>query len=80
MDYRGLNDVTRKDYYPLPLIKETLSGILKAKYFIKMDIITTFHKIHIIKGQKWIIKFCTCYKLFKYLVTRFGLIKTPVIF
>ena len=30
MDYRGLNDITRKNRYPLPLIKETLSGISKA--------------------------------------------------
>ena len=27
IDYRGLNDITRKDQYPLFLIKEILSGI-----------------------------------------------------
>ena len=45
MDYRGLNNITRKDYYPLPLIKETLSGISKIRYFMKLDITAAFHKI-----------------------------------
>ena len=49
MDYRGLNNIIRKNRYPLLLIKETLSGILKVKYFIKLDITAVFHKIHIIK-------------------------------
>ena len=50
VDYRGLNDITRKDRYPLPLIKETLSGISKARYFTKLDITAAFYKIRIIKG------------------------------
>ena len=50
MNYQGLNNITKKNYYPLPLIKETLSGILKTRYFIKLDITAEFHKIRIIKG------------------------------
>ena len=50
MDYRGLNDITKKDQYPLPLIKETLSGILKVRYFTKLDITAVFYKICIAKG------------------------------
>ena len=50
MDYRGLNDITKKNQYPLPLIKETLSGISKVKYFTKLNITAVFYKIRIIKG------------------------------
>ena len=50
VDYRGLNDITRKDRYPLPLIKETLSGISKVRYFTKLDITAAFYKIRIAKG------------------------------
>ena len=50
IDYRGLNNITRKNHYPLPLIKETLNGILKVKYFTKLNIITVFYKIRIVKG------------------------------
>ena len=50
MDYRGLNNITRKNQYPLPLIKKILSGILKVRYFIKLDITAVFYKIRITKG------------------------------
>ena len=50
VDYRGLNDIIKKNRYSLPLIKETLSGILKARYFTKLDILVTFYKIRIVKG------------------------------
>ena len=50
VDYQGLNNIIRKDHYPLPWIKETLSNISKVKYFMKLDIITAFHKIRIAKG------------------------------
>ena len=52
MDYRGLNNITKKNQYPLPLIKETLSGISKVRYFTKLNITVAFHKIRIAKGQK----------------------------
>ena len=50
VNYRGLNDIIRKDQYPLPLIKETLNGILKVRYFIKLNITAVFYKIRITKG------------------------------
>ena len=50
MDYRGLNNITKKNQYPLLLIKETLSGILKVRYFTKLNITAVFYKIRITKG------------------------------
>ena len=50
VDYRGLNNITKKDRYPLLLIKETLNGILKVRYFTKLDITAVFYKIRIAKG------------------------------
>ena len=50
MNYRGLNNIIRKDRYLLPLIKETLNGISKVRYFIKLDITAVFYKIYITKG------------------------------
>ena len=47
VDYRALNRISKKDRYPLPLIQETLSGISKAKWFTKLDVIAAFHKIRI---------------------------------
>ena len=50
VDYWGLKNITRKNRYPLLLIKEILSGTLKAKYFIKLNITAVFYKIRIVKG------------------------------
>ena len=45
VDYRGLNNLSVKDRYPLPLIRETLRNISKAKWFTKLDIIVAFYKV-----------------------------------
>jgi len=37
VDYRGLNEITIKNRYPLPLIQETLTKLCKAKWFTKQD-------------------------------------------
>ena len=50
MDYHSLNNITRKNQYLLPLIKEILSGISKVRYFKKLNITAVFHKIRIAKG------------------------------
>ena len=49
MDYQGLNDITKKNQYPLPLIKEILSNISKIRYFTKLNITAVFYKIRITK-------------------------------
>jgi hypothetical protein len=38
IDYRKLNNMTRKDRYPLPLLNKTLAQINRAKVFIKLNI------------------------------------------
>jgi len=38
VDYRGLNRLTRKDLYPLPLIPDLLDHLRTAKRFTKLDL------------------------------------------
>jgi hypothetical protein len=52
VNYRALNAFTQKNRYLLPLIKETLNSLNKARWFIKLDIIAAFHKIRIAEGEK----------------------------
>jgi hypothetical protein len=52
VDYRGLNRITKKDYYLLPLIYETLWNISKARWFTKLNVITMFYKLRILEGDK----------------------------
>ena len=52
IDYRRLNQITKKDRYPLPLIYETLRNISKARWFTKLDVIAAFHKIRVTEGDE----------------------------
>ena len=47
VDYRGINTITKKDRYPLPLIKETLNALNSAKWLTKFDVSAAFHRIRI---------------------------------
>jgi hypothetical protein len=38
VDYRKLNDVTRKDCFPLPRIDDTLDTLAGAKWFPTLDL------------------------------------------
>jgi len=80
VDYRWLNAITRKDRYPLPLIRETLRSISRAKWLTKLDVTAAFHKIRIAKGDEWKTAFRTRYGLYEWLVTPFGLTGAPATF
>lgn len=80
VDYRGLNAITRKDRYPLPLIRETLAAISKAKWLTKLDVSAAFHKIRMAKGEEWKTAFRTRYGLFEWKVCPFGLTGSPATF
>ena len=80
VDYRGLNAVTKKDRYPLPLISEAIDRRQTAKYFTKLDIKDAYHNIRVRHGDEWKTAFWTRYGLFKYTVMPFGLTNTPAMF
>ena len=80
VDYRGLNAVTVKNWYPLPLISETLNCLSWAKIFIKLDIIAAFNRLCIWEEDESPTVFCTHFELFEYLVMLFGLCNGPASF
>ena len=80
IDYRGLNAVTRKDRYPIPLIKETLEAVGRSKWLTKLDVSSAFHRIRIAKGEEWKTAMRTRYGSYEWLVTPFGLSGGPATF
>jgi len=80
IDYRGLNAITRKDRYPLPLIRETLGALGRAKWLTKLDVSSAFHRIRIAKGEEWKTAFRTRYGLYEWKVCPFGLANAPATF
>lgn len=61
IDYRGINSITKKDRYPLPLIKETLNSLNSATWLTKLDVSAAFHRIRMAEGEEWKTAFRTRY-------------------
>ena len=80
MDYRGLNAITKKDRYPLPLIKETLRTLSQARYLTKLDVSQAFHQIRMAKGEDRKTVFRTRNGLYEWNVVPFGLTGAPATF
>jgi transposase InsO family protein len=77
IDYRKLNNLTRKDRYPLPLLDETLARLSKAKVFTKLDIRQAFHRIRMDPASEDLTTFRTRYGTYKCKVLPFGLTNGP---
>jgi len=79
-DYRALNEVTKKDRHPLPLISEALDRLGGVNYFTKLDIKDAYHKSRIREGDEWKTTFSTKLGTYEYLVMPFGLCNAPAAF
>ena len=53
VNYRGLNNLSIKNRYPLPLIGELLDKLGKARQFTQLDLTSAYHQTKIHKGDKW---------------------------
>ena len=59
VDYWGLNKITKKDHYPLPLISDLLDTPRKARLYTKIDLRHAYHLVRIAEGDEWKTTFCT---------------------
>ncbi|KAG6328823.1 hypothetical protein ID866_10266, partial [Astraeus odoratus] len=80
IDYHGLNKISKKDQYPLPLISNLLDSPSKGKVYTKIDLCHTYDLICIAPGDEWKTAFHTHYGSFKWLVMPFSLSNTPAAF
>lgn len=61
VDYHKLNDITKKDRYPIPLIEETLARLARARIFTKLDVRHSFNRIRLKESIEDLTTFWTCY-------------------
>ena len=80
IDYRGFNNLTIKNRYPLPLIGESLDRLGRAKRFTQLNLTSAYHRMRIREGDEWKTAFRTRYGHFEYQVMPFGLTNTPASF
>ena len=52
VNYWGLNKLTMKNWYPLPLINELLDRLGQAKRFTHLDLISAYHQMRVKEGDE----------------------------
>ena len=80
IDYRGINEITVKNRYPLPLISSAFELVQGAKVFTKLDLRNAYHLVRIKAGDEWKTAFNTPSGHYEYLVMPFGLTNAPAVF
>ena len=65
IDYKRLNELTKKDTYPILLIKEILAQLKNAKVFTKIDICQVFHKLKMAANSEDLTTFALQFGAFK---------------
>ncbi|KAI2647117.1 Transposon Tf2-6 polyprotein [Labeo rohita] len=80
IDYRGLNDITVKFRYPLPLVPAALEQLRQVKYFTKLDLRAAYNLIRIREGNEWKTAFSTSSGHYEYCIMPFGLANSPSVF
>ncbi|KAI2656613.1 Transposon Tf2-9 polyprotein [Labeo rohita] len=80
IDYRGLNDITIKNRYPLPLMSSAFEILQGAKIFTKLDLRNAYHLVRIKEGDEWKTAFNTPLGHFEYRVLPFVLANVPSVF
>ena len=79
-DYRYLNEYTKPNAYPLPLISDLMVKLKGSEYFTKLDIRWGYNNVQIKESDRWKAAFITNRGLFEPNVMFFGLRNSPATF
>ena len=80
VDYRKLNQVTRRDSFPMPRIDDTLDWLEKARWFTTLDLTAGYWQIPMDDRDKEKTAFRTRKGLFEFNTMPFGLVNAPATF
>ena len=67
IDYRGLNTMTVRDSYPLPIIDDVLAKVGTGKVFSKIDLFSGYWQVLMHKPDIEKTAFCTSSGLYEYI-------------
>lgn len=78
VDYRKLNALTKKNYYPIPLIHKIMAQLSGKKWFTRLDIVATFNYLWIHPDSVEYTTFKTLFGMYQYNIILFGLTGAPI--
>lgn len=80
IDYRRLNNVTKKDSYPLPCIDNTLDRLGGSKFFLAMDLASGYWQIELPESEQEKCAMITASGLYQPMCMPQGLCNAPATF
>jgi hypothetical protein len=80
INYRALNKIIVRNWYPIPRINDLLDQLTGAKYFSKIDLKFGYDQVPIEQIDVWKTTFKSKEGLFQWLVMSFGLTNSPATF
>lgn len=80
VDFRALNNKTRKEHYPLPLIDDQLDRLSGNSLFISLDLASGYYQIPIDEKSQHLTSFVTPDGQYQFKRMPFGLANAPSVF
>lgn len=80
VDFRGLNQVTQKDSYPLPRVDESLDFLARGQFVTTLDLARGYWQVSVAEESKMKTAFISHCGLFQFRVLPFGLCNAPATF
>ncbi|GBM30021.1 Retrovirus-related Pol polyprotein from transposon 297 [Araneus ventricosus] len=80
VDYRKLNEITKKDSYPLPRIDDTLDALNGSQWFTTLDLKSGYWQIEVRPEDREKTAFTTGQGFWQFKVMPFGLCNAPATF
>ena len=77
VDFRKVNFLTRRQYWPLPRIDDALDRLAGCKYFSALDIMSAYHQVEMDEASREITAFTTPDGNYEFLRMPFGLCGAP---
>ena len=80
VDFRKLNNFTKKDNYPLPRIDDMLETLSESEWFSFLDMVSEFWQVEMKLNNRKKTAFITKFGTYEFTIMPFGLCNAPATF